>query len=360
VRRGEATRPHRWLKDLETKVVRAMAAYEAMQGLRKSGFVPDAVIAHPGWGEGLFVKQVWPSARLGLYCEFYYRAEGADCGFDPEFGPLSSEEGCRLTLRNANINIQLAETSAAIAPTAWQADGFPALYRPLISVIHDGIDTGVVCPRPGLRVALPSGVLGLAEEVVTFVNRNLEPYRGYHIFMRSLPRLLRHRPNLHVLIVGGDGVSYGGQPPAGTSWKDLYAQEVRQVMTDSEWARVHFLGNLPYEQYLGVLQASTVHVYLTYPFVLGWSALEAMSAGCAVVASDTPPVREVIRDGETGRLIPFFEHEALAAEVLRLLDAPEERNFLGRNARASVVRDYDLYGVCLPRQVTWAESLADK
>jgi glycosyltransferase involved in cell wall biosynthesis len=348
---------HRWVRDLETKVIRGEASLAAARTLAASGFTPDVIIAHPGWGESLFLKQLWPAAKLGLYCEYYYRAEGADVGFDPEF-PITDpiEIGCGLQLRNANMLLHSEMADGAIAPTRWQADSFPTPFREQIAVIHDGIDTDLL--RPGRPAALRIGdgpPLGPDDEVITFVARNLEPYRGYHIVMRALPELLRRRPKARVLLVGGDGVSYGVPPPDGASWMSRFLAEVAGAIDRS---RVHFLGRLPYAAYRALLQRSTVHLYLTYPFVLSWSLLEAMASGCAIVASDTAPVREAITDGETGRLVPFFDREALVEAVCALLDSPAERTRLGAAARAAVVAHYDLRRVCLPRQMDWVDALA--
>jgi glycosyltransferase involved in cell wall biosynthesis len=194
-----------------------------------------------------------------------------------------------------------------------------------------------------------------ADEVITFVNRNLEPYRGYHQFMRALPSILAERPRAEVVIVGGSGVSYGGRPPDGRTWQEIFLEEVRDRI---DLRRVHFVGQIPYPQFLALLQVSTVHVYLTYPFVLSWSLLEAMSAGCAIVASDTAPVREAIVHGRTGRLVDFFDPARLAAETVALLADPAERARLGRQAREFAVGRYDLQGVCLPRQLAWVGELA--
>ena len=194
-----------------------------------------------------------------------------------------------------------------------------------------------------------TGDLGRDDEVITFVNRNLEPYRGYHVFMRALPRLLRERPQAHVLIVGDDGVSYGRRPPDGQSWKQVFIDEVRGKIPDADWERVHFLGRLPYDRFLRLLQISRLHVYLSYPFVLSWWLLEAMSCGAAVVAADTDPVREVIRHDETGRLVEFFDGAALVEAVCALLGDADARDRLGRNARALMRARYDLNSICLPR-----------
>jgi glycosyltransferase involved in cell wall biosynthesis len=258
--------------------------------------------------------------------------------------------------------MQFDAADGALSPTLWQANGFPEPFRRRIQVVHDGIDTRIVAPRPTIRITLPDRA-GLAlsrqDEVITFVNRNLEPGRGYHVLMRALPALLRRRPRAHVLIVGGDGSSYGPPPADGSTWKDKFAIEARAQMDAAEWARVHFLGNVPHAQFVGMLQLSSVHVYLTYPFVLGWSLIEAMSAGCAIVASDTAPVQEAIQHAETGRLVSFFDQPALIEQICDLLDSPQERVRLGANARAEAMRRFDLMTVCLPRQIQWVESLAD-
>jgi glycosyltransferase involved in cell wall biosynthesis len=246
-----------------------------------------------------------------------------------------------------------------ISPTGFQADTFPAAFRDRISVIHDGIDTDHVRPDAGARFTLPDGrVLTRDDEVVTFVNRNLEPYRGYHVFMRALPRLLRERPNAQVLIVGGDEVSYGSKPPKGQTWKQIFIDEVRGQIADDDWARVHFLGRVPYTVFVPLLQVSRVHVYLTYPFVLSWSLFEAMSAGAAIVASNTAPVREAIAEGKTGLLVDFFDRDALVGQVCRLMEDSRLRDRLGQAARAHVRAQYDLRRICLPQQLDWIARLA--
>lgn len=358
---------HPWVADFEAKTIRGEACFKAALKIKAQGFSPDVIVAHPGWGESLFLKEVWPKARLGIYCEFFYQADGADWGYDPEFPIADPGDVCRLRLKNLSNLLHFEIADAGISPTHWQASTFPELFRERITVVHDGIDTGSVLPNSGARLVLdtPSGLVQLTrrDEVITFVNRNLEPYRGYHVFLRSLPEILRRRREARVLIVGGDDVSYGAKPDptkyGGLSrWKDIFIKEVRSQIPDTDWRRVHFLGSLPYQQFIGLLQLSSVHVYLTYPFVLSWSLLEAMSAGCAILASDTPPVREAIHHEQTGRLVGFFDTKGLAEQVTELLSNPDERRRLGTAARLFASENYDLYRSCLPRQLAWVEGLA--
>jgi glycosyltransferase involved in cell wall biosynthesis len=348
---------HPWVVDIETKVVRAEAALRAMQVMAARGYRPDVVVAHPGWGESLFVKRVWPETTLGLYCEFFYRVHGADWNFDREFQPADPGEDCRIDLKNANNLMQFETADAGLSPTTWQADTFPERFRSRITVCHDGIDTSTVTPDATARLRLPDGrELGRENEVITFVNRNLEPYRGYHTFMRALPEIMARRPKAQVVIVGGSDVSYGRRAPEGTTWKQVFLSEVKDRV---DMSRIHYLGRIPYADYLSVLRVSTVHTYLTYPYVLSWSLLEAMSAGCCIVASDTGPVRDVIREGETGRLVDFFDAGALAGAVCGLLAGKaSERAALGRRAREAVVSRFDLATICLPGQVDWVLGLA--
>ena len=365
-KRGSTPNVHPWVSDFETKTIRAEACFKAALQMKQQGYMPDVIVAHHGWGESLFLKEVWPEAKLGIYCEFFYHQHGADVGFDPEFPATDEGEVCRLRLKNLNNLLHFEIADAGISPTHWQASTFPEPFKNKISVVHDGIDTQAVAPNSAVSLTLKMAtgqdlVLTRKDEVITFVNRNLEPYRGYHTFMRALPQLLKERPNARVLLVGADDVSYGARPDAAkygaAKWRDIFANEVRGQISDADWQRVHFLGQVPYHFFIPLLQLSTVHVYLTYPFVLSWSLLEAMSAGCAIVASDTQPLREAIVHNETGMLVNFFDPAALAQSVCELLNNPEERTRLGANARAFAQANYDLQTVCLPKQLEWVAQL---
>jgi glycosyltransferase involved in cell wall biosynthesis len=344
---------HHYVKPLEGAVRRGQAVVRACLELKKRGFVPDLVYAHPGWGEALFLRDVYPNARITLYCEFYYRATGRDVGFDPEF-PATLDDIFRVRIKNAASILSLEAADAGISPTRWQRDAFPGEYRDRIALIHEGVDTTVVKPDAHAELALPKGPrLTARDEVVTYIARNLEPYRGFHTFMRALPEILKRRPKAHVLVVGADGVSYGQSPPKGTTYRKKYLEEIGNGV---DLSRVHFMGQVPYETLLKVYQVSSVHVYLTYPFVLSWSLLEAMAAGCAVLASRTPPVEEVIVDGENGYLVDFFKPGEIAERVDALLSRPQDTVPVRERARKTIVERYDLKSICLPRQLELVNS----
>ena len=350
--RGTSKDVHPWVAETETKVIRGDAAFRAALKLKQSGFDPDLILAHPGWGESLFLKQVWPNAKMVIYCEFFYAAQGSDVGFDPEFASTDPSDACRVRLKNVNNLLHFDLADGGISPTEWQKSTFPEPFKSKIDVVHDGINTELLRPNPNAWLQLGNIKLNHGDEIITFVNRNLEPYRGYHTFMRALPAILKARPHARVLIVGGDGVSYGAKAPDGQTWKQIYLDEVKDKL---DLSRVHFLGQIPYQHFITLLQISAVHVYLTYPFVLSWSLLEAMSCGAAIVASDTKPLQEAIIQNQTGMLTPFFDPMQLAQQVNDLLSDPKKRQTLGRHAREFAIEHYDLNQVSLPRLLSIIE-----
>jgi glycosyltransferase involved in cell wall biosynthesis len=331
---------------LGAAIARGRAAADAAAVLRRDGFVPDVVLAHPGWGEATFLKDVFPAAQLVLYCEFFYRASGADVGFDAEFPPRP-ETVAQLRLRNAPFLIALDAADRGIAPTRWQKQQFPARHRSQIAVVHDGIDTDAVKPNAGARLAVCGIELSAQDEVVTYVARNLEPYRGFHSFMRAIPQIQRRRPNAKIVLVGGDAVSYSPRLPPGESYRTRLVKELGDAI---DYARVLMPGQLAYADYLRLLQISAAHVYLTYPFVLSWSMLEAMSAGTLVVGSRTPPVEEVIAHGENGLLADFFSPRDIATQVERALAERGAMQAMRNRARETVLERYDLKR-CLAQQL---------
>ena len=331
-------------------------ARAALQMRDRDGYYPDVIFGHAGWGETLFLKEVWPRAKLLSYSEFYYKGAGADVGFDTEFTPYGFDQVMIAQGRAAHLGQGLVHADAGLSPTHWQASTYPPSLRAMISVIHDGVDTAVMAPNPDATLTLPNGqILHAGDEVLTFVNRNLEPYRGYHIFMRALPAILAARPQAQVVIVGGDEVSYGSTPPGAKGWKDLILNEVRDRI---DLGRVHFIGKVPYPQFVATMQVSRVHAYLTYPFVLSWSMIEAMAAGCLIVGSSTPPVQEVLHHGENGILVDFFDVQGWSDTLIKALADPKAGDAMRVAARRTALAEYDLRGVCLPRMVAFVESFA--
>ena len=321
--------------------------------LLSQGFEPDVIVAHPGWGETLFLKERFHRAKLLNYCEFFYHGQGADVGFDPE-DKIALDTICEARIRNAHLLLSLENCDHGVSPTTWQRSVHPVPFHDKISVIFDGVDTATVQPNPGASFILPNGrVLTAADEVVTFVARGLEPYRGFRSFMRALPGLLRRRPDAQVLVVGGDETSYGLAAPAGRTWRETLLEQVEGL----DLARVHFLGKIPYARYIALLQVSSLHIYLTVPFVLSWSCIEALAAGCIVLGSDTPPVREVIENGRNGYLVDFFAIEDIAARAADILSGRAQLDAVRERARDTVLERYAL-ARCLPQQVDLVTSLA--
>ncbi|PHV35993.1 glycosyltransferase family 4 protein [Janthinobacterium sp. BJB304] len=333
--RRPAPGTHHYVKPFEAGILHGQAVLRLLLALKNKGFSPDVIVAHPGWGETLFVEDVFPQARLIHFSEYYYHAAGADAGFDPEF-PASLDDIARIRSKNALMLLNLENCDVAVAPTPWQKSLHPLPYQEKIVLLHEGVDTDYLQPDPSANFVLPNGkILQPGDEVLTYVARNLEPYRGFHTFMRAVPDILRQRPDCHIVIVGGDDVSYGSKPKDVPNWREKMLLEVT-----FDVGRVHFLGRIPYPAYRSLLQVSAVHVYLTYPFVLSWSMLEAMACGCLLIASDTAPVRDVVRNGENGLLTDFFDASALARKVVAVLREPSRFEKIRRAGVLTVRRDY--------------------
>lgn len=319
--RRQSDNIHPLLADQEAKVLRGEACTAAMMQLKNEGFQPDVVYAHPGWGEALFVKDVFPHAKLIVYCEFYYAAEGRDVGFDPEMPALSFQQRCALRMRNSINLLSIEAADLGIAPTQWQKSVWPDFVQHKIQVIHDGIDTEALQfdENAELRLAAncyrPELVLNRSTPIVSFMARNLEPVRGFHIFMRALPQVLQLCPGAHVILIGGDGISYGAAPIDGISWKDLMLQELDGQL---DMRRVHFVGQVPYDIWIKTLSLSRLHFYWTTPFVLSWSFLEAALFGQRILASATPPVSEFapLFDIQT---VDFFDVASASAQIVKRL-----------------------------------------
>jgi glycosyltransferase involved in cell wall biosynthesis len=353
--RKQSATTHQFVRSLEAAVLNGEAVYRVATSLKKSGFVPDIMIGHNGWGEALYLKDAFPDTPLLSYFEFFYRSSGSDIGFDPEFPPSPSVR-LRSHILNAVNLIGLQVADMGQTPTQWQKAQYPAAYHDKLRIVHEGVDTTIVKPDPEAFVVLKKAGVRLTpkDEVVTYVARNLEPYRGFHIFMRAVPEIQRRRPKAHILIVGGDEVSYGSSLPPGQTFRKRLLAEVGDKI---DHKRLHFLGRIPYSAYLKVLQISSAHVYLTYPFVLSWSMLEAMAAGCVVIGSRTPPVEEVIRDGHNGSLINFFSPAEIAEKVDQVVTDRSRMRAIRDRARCTVVQRYDLKSSCVPNQIRLVDML---
>ncbi|WGH77330.1 glycosyltransferase [Jannaschia ovalis] len=326
----------------------------AIARLKSGGFVPDIVLGHTGWGEMLFLKQVLPDTPVLGFFEYYYREHGGPVNFDPE-EPATDTAPFLLHARNAIPNSMLHVVDRGLAPTRWQRDCFPDPFQDKLYVCHDGIRTDRLGPDPEVALELGrAGRVTRADEIFTYVARNMERTRGFHVFMRALPEILDARPEARALIVGGSGASYGKASAAEGGFR---AEMEREVGHRVDWDRVHFLGQLPYRDFRKVVQISRCHIYLTMPFVLSWSLLEAMAMEATIVASDVPPVREAITHGETGLLVDFFRPGDLAAQVVDVLARPEAHAELGPAARAHVVKTYDFLDICLPQHIAQINAL---
>ncbi|MDR2075498.1 MAG: glycosyltransferase family 4 protein [Desulfovibrio sp.] len=366
---------HHYLRDTERAVRRGQNVARALLSLREKGYLPDVISVHPGWGEGLFVRDVFPRVPILMYCEFFFTAEGGDVGFDPEF-PSTLDGRFSLRIRNAVQLISLPTADAFISPTAWQRSRYPPLLRREIRELHDGIDTEFMRPDPEAALAIvplstpgesriargaPEGspsppvlVLRPGDRTITYVARNLEPYRGIHSFLRALPEVQRRYPDCHALLAGADGISYSPLLPGAQTYKAKYLAELEGRL---DLSRIHFLGRVSYADLRRIFQVSAVHVYLTYPFVLSWSALEAMACGCLLLASRTAPVEEAVTHGENGILVDFFRREELVQALDTVLRDPRAFAHLRAEARRTIVSRYRL-AACLERQTTLLRDLA--
>ncbi|MCT7961047.1 glycosyltransferase family 4 protein [Laspinema sp. D1] len=342
---------HHYVRPLESAVIYGQAVYRMADQLKTQGFVPDVIYGHSGWGPTTFVKDIYPETPLMCYFEWYYHAYGSDANFDPN-DPLNADDVARIRVKNAPILIDLASSDWGVSPTYWQRSQFPPEFHSKISVVHDGVDTEFFKPDPGAKLVLPNLDLSHVDELVTYVARGMEPYRGFPEFIEAVGYIQERRPNCHVVVVGSDRVCYGKSLPNGETYKDYMLKKVPLDLT-----RVHFVGSLPYGLYLKVIQASDVHIYLTRPFVLSWSMIESLSTGCLVLGSDTQPVREVITDGENGLLVDFFSPKQIADRVDEVFNHPTRMAEIRKKARETAIERYAM-PTLLKRHIQLIEDVA--
>jgi glycosyltransferase involved in cell wall biosynthesis len=323
----------------EADLLRGRSALEAARWLQNQGHDPQLIVGHPGWGETAFLAHVFPEAKQVLYPEFFYHGRNSDIDFDPELWDGNEEALIRGLSKNAVMSMALAQAEVIVAPTEFQASRLPPAFRVRTQVIHEGVDVEAIRPAPPEPFCLPDGrTLAPGTPVVTHVNNQMEPIRGLHIFARAMPRLLAEIPQAHVLVIGQEKThGYGAKAPEGRTWKQVAFDPLAAQLDAS---RVHFLGRVPHDQMLAALRLGAAHVYYTYPFVLSWSLTEAMASGCYVIGSDTGPVRDAIEDGVNGRLLPFFDVEALSDALVAACRDPEASRPLRAAARETAVAHF--------------------
>lgn len=344
---------HRYLINFEKGIHIGQEVWRVCNKLKKKGFTPDVICAHPGWGDTLFVKEAYPDTPLLSFQEFFYNNRGSDVNFDPN-EQFDDDELSRIKIKNAINLFGINYCDWGISPMEWQKAQYPKEFHSKISVLHDGIDTEKAAPTKWDSMEIKGIKINHGDEVLTYISRNFEPYRGFPTFMKAAKALLEKRPKLRILCVGADGVSYGKTTATGKPYRHTLIEQLKPDMT-----RMHFLGYLPYDEMLKVLQVSSAHVYLTFPFVLSWSMLEAMSTGCVVVGSNTPPVLEVIEHKKNGLIADFFSPEDVAEKVSYALDNQEKMKEIRKNARNTVIDRFDLKKI-MPMQMDLIRDLGNR
>lgn len=340
------------LQHFASHVTRADALEKLLLRQKSKGLEPDVICVHPGWGEGLYLSEIFPEARLIYFFEFYFSTTKNNIHFDPLIAsPYSKQVSYRMS-NMANL-MGLDTAHVGVSPTHWQWQTYPKEFQHKIRVIHDGVDTNVVKPTGAKSLALKNTSIGdvvLSEhdEIISYSVRNLEPSRGFHRYMRALPELQKRRPDAKFVIIGGDDVSYSGMHPSGKSWREVLLEEVGDQL---DLSRTIFTGKVPYPALLDFFSITSLHIYITTPFVLSWSMMEAMACEAPLLASNTGPVVEVIKDGGNGCLFDYFSQEDLIEKVIKLMPDKALRKSLGKNARQYIVDHYDLNTVCLPQQL---------
>lgn len=375
--KGDDTHP--WIYDIETRVQCGEIIFHKIAALREQGFIPDIVIAHPSLGESLFIKDILPQVPLGIYCDLIINVKGQAIGFDSEFDivPQSHEvRSAQIYLHNSTYFMQMERANTAIAETRFHANSYPRPFHPKISIINSGVDTNLFKPRVDFSIQLPSVVghyqlftpggaavsaqnvtFNKGDEIITVVCRNFEPARGCHILFRILPELLQRRTRAHVILSGVDGQSFNKRPDNYESWRQQFWTEIEPKLTVEAKSRIHFVGILPEDKLASLLQLSTVNLYLSYPVIVGNELLQAMSCGCAIIASNVAPVREFIENGTNGILIDFFDKENLLERIIYLLKNDKLRHLLGMRARQFILERYDVQTRSLPTQIKWINKL---
>lgn len=318
----------------EQAVLMGQSAFKSLLGVRKKGFRPDIILSHSGWGANMFLKDIFPQSKLLTYYEWYYYSRNSDGDFLSK-NPYDPNGQMRIRMKNTPILQDLAAMDWGQSPTYFQHSKLPKIFQKNVSVLHDGVDTRFFAPEDDVSVQIGDVTLSAEDEVITYVARGMEPYRGFPQFMETVSKLQKLRPNLHVVMLGNDRVAYGSTRSDGKTYKEWAMEEF-----DFDMKRLHMPGLQPLETFKKLMQITSAHVYLTVPFVLSWSLMEAMSTGALIVGSDTDPVREVITDGENGVMVDFFDTDALVSKLCHILDNKAEYHPLKERARATILERY--------------------
>jgi glycosyltransferase involved in cell wall biosynthesis len=351
IRGGATQTTHYCSRTFENAVWHTHAVYEALRA--RPDVRPDLIVGHCGFGSTLFLRELYDCPLIN-YFEFFYRPTNSDMDFRPDF-PTNELDRLRARARNAMLLLDLENCDKGYSPTRWQRDRLPALFHDKVRVIFDGIDTQLWHPDPAARQLRRLGNLTFPEgvRIVTYATRGMESMRGFDIFMKMAKLLSERRKDVVFLIAGQDRVCYGGDEKftGGKSFKEWVLSQDHYDLS-----RFVFLGLLPPPELARLFALSDLHVYLTVPFVLSWSLLNALACGTTVLASDTAPVREMIEHGRNGLLTDFFDVERMAEMATRVLDAPEEYRHLGP-AGAEMVRERYSLDVCLPQMLALYEEV---
>lgn len=301
-----------------------------LSNLEESGWQPDVVISHSGWGCGLHVREVWPHCRHIAYLEWWFDPQSDFLNYDPHNQDLnlSRQQGKKLWLRNQSLALELVTADAIVAPTQWQARQLPPLLKERCFVIHDGIDLDRFKPEPKKRQ--------IDQVVVTYGTRGMEPMRAFPQFILGILPLLNKNTHIQVQIAGEDGIYYGGRPPQTHSTWGKWAKH--QLSESGLSQRVEWLGHLGPDQYTAWLQRSDCHVHLTHPFVASWSLLEALACQCPMVVSDVEPVRELCE--ATKAVVTYVDHRNTDSLIGAIGTTLQKRGNLVADPRQYSLRIY--------------------
>ena len=321
---------HRYLKFYEESIIHGQAAAGELLSLKNQGFVPDLIIGH-SWGNSMFVKEVFPDTPYISYVEWYYKYKDSDVDFINK--NIDINQKAELVCKNSHILQDLVKSDLVLTATEWQKQQIPEIFHNKVKVIHEGINTDFFKPDNDAEFKIPNSdiVLTKKDKVLTYATRGMEEYRGFPEFMEAASVLMKKEPDLHVVIAGDDRVCYGRKYQDSTFKKEMLKK------FEYDMSRLHFVGSLPYPEYLNLLRISTAHIYLTYPFVLSWSLLESMATECVIVASNTQPVTEYMQNGYNGVLVDFYDINAIVNSVSDILHNREKYTEISKNARKTII-----------------------